>query len=435
MKKLFFILITVSLFCMPAFAAEEKVCEVKGQGINREEAIKKALQQAVAQTKGVEISSRDADFIYRSASADIERKDSGGKTVEFDAVSVETGGTALRTDIAGLVKTYEVLDEKKIDDNTYEVTLKVTVFDYTPLDSTSKIKLAVMPIRALKDKYVFGDSLIAWQDIVTQLSHKLSMGLTETGKFAVLDREYVLEFAKERNMLLSDAAPLEEKAKLGKVLGADYMLVGTVTKAQFLKKQKFSSIVGSDIAEYRADFVFGYRIVVCPSMQVKLADEINISLRDEEVQALVKDWDPKDLDYSEIKDNLIAMVANKAVQTIIDRLYPVRIASIEADGRVIINQGGGKIAEGTLLSVFADGKELFDSDTKESLGKTEILVATIKVTEVLPKISYAKVIEGDSAKLTANLVCRIKESLKPVEGKTGSIERNSTGGVKLPFDK
>ena len=116
MKKELLFLIVLAL-ASPIVFAETKtiVRETKGQGINRDEAIKKALRQAVAQTKGVAISSLDTDFAYRSASADIERKPTG-KKVEFDALSVETGGTTLRTDIAGLVKTYEVLDEKKIDD-------------------------------------------------------------------------------------------------------------------------------------------------------------------------------------------------------------------------------------------------------------------------------------------------------------------------------
>ena len=118
MKKAILYLIILALACPHLFAVETNttVIETKGQGINREEAIKKALQQAVAQARGVMISSRDVDFIYRSASADIERKPTGGKRVEFDAVGVDVGGTALRTNIAGIVKTYEVLNEKKIDD-------------------------------------------------------------------------------------------------------------------------------------------------------------------------------------------------------------------------------------------------------------------------------------------------------------------------------
>jgi len=438
MKLALLFLIILALASPLVFAAETKTIEIgtKGQGINREEAIKKALQQAVAQAKGVAISSSDADFIYRSASADIERKDSGGKRVEFDAVSVETGGTALRTDIAGLVKTYEVLDEKKIDDNTYEVTLKVWVYDYESPETTARLRLAVMPIRTLTDSYRFGELTVSSFDISRQFSQKLAVALTQTNKFAVLDREYIEEFARERNILLSGDASLEEQAKLGEVLSVDYLLVGTITEAGIERKQEWSPAIGHPISEYEADFNFEYRLLVGPTRQIKLADVLDISLdKTDEIKKLVKKWEPQDLDYREMTDNFVSMVANQLVETIIDNIYPIRIASIDKDGQVIINQGGSRISVGQLLDIFSQGKELFDADTKESLGTTEILVATVRIDKVLPKISYAKLIEGDLSKISEGLICRPKKiEEKPAEGLKSDIEKTLQGGVKLPFD-
>jgi len=437
MKKAPLFLIILALASPTLFAAETNttVLETKGQGVNREEAIKKALQQAVAQARGVMISSRDVDFIYRSATADIERKDSGGKRVEFDAVSVETGGTALRTDIAGLVKTYKVLDEKKIDDNTYEVTLKVWVYDYESPDKTDRLRLAVMPIRTLAASYRFGDLITPAWDVSRRFSQKLVTALTQTNKFNVLDREYIQEFAQEKKVLIDDAS-LEELAKLGQVLGVDYMLVGTITEAGIEKKEKWSPAIGRLIREYEADFNFEYRLLVGPTRQLKLADVLDISIdKTDEIKKLVKKWEPQDLDYREMMDNFISMAANQLVETIIDRLYPIRIASINEDGQVIINQGGSRISVGQLLDIFSQGKELFDADTKESLGTTEILVATVRIGKVLPRISYAQLIEGDLSKLSEGLICRPKKiEEKTTEGRKSDIRRTPEGGVKLPFD-
>jgi len=437
MKKAPLFLIILALASPTLFAAETNttVLETKGQGVNREEAIKKALQQAVAQARGVMISSRDVDFIYRSATADIERKDSGGKRVEFDAVSVETGGTALRTDIAGLVKTYKVLNERKISDNTYEVTLKVWVYDYESPDKTTRLRLAVMPIRTLTGSYRFGKLTVSSFDLSRQLSQKLAVALTQTNKFAVLDREYIQEFAQEKKVLIDDAS-LEELAKLGQVLGVDYMLVGTITEAGIEKKEKWSPAIGRLIREYEADFNFEYRLLVGPTRQLKLADVLDISIdKTDEIKKLVKKWEPQDLDYREMMDNFISMAANQLVETIIDRLYPIRIASINEDGQVIINQGGSRISVGQLLDIFSQGKELFDADTKESLGTTEILVATVRIGKVLPRISYAQLIEGDLSKLSEGLICRPKKiEEKTTEGRKSDIRRTPEGGVKLPFD-
>ena len=43
--------------------------------------------------------------------------------------------------------------------------------------------------------------------------------------------------------------------------------------------------------------------------------------------------------------------------------------------------------------VFAVGKELIDPDTKEVLGKEEVEIGKVRVTDVLPKFSKASIVE------------------------------------------
>ena len=441
MKKALLFLTILALASAEAFSADPnavtttKIVETKGQGVNRDEAINMALRQAVAQVKGVDIRSLDTDFDYRSASADIERTPTG-KKVEFDAVGVHTGGTTLRTNMAGQIKTFEVLNEKKLEDGTYEVTLKVTVYDYESPEKTTRLKLAVMPIRTLAATYQFGDIINPSLDTSRLFSQKLTAALTQSNKFNVLDREYMQEFAQERNFLLSGDASVEEMGKLGEALGVDYMLVGTINRAGIVRKETFSPAIGRTISEYEAAFSFEYRLIVGPTRQVKLADVLNIKLeKTEQLKPLVTKWEPQDMDYKEMMDNFIGMAANQLVEKIIDQLYPIRIASIDQNGQVIINQGGSRISVGQLLDIVSQGKELFDADTKESLGTTETLIATIRIDKVMPKISYAKVVEGDLTKLSEGLICRPKKAeARPLEGRKSEIEKTPAGGVKLPFD-
>ena len=64
------------------------------------------------------------------------------------------------------------------------------------------------------------------------------------------------------------------------------------------------------------------------------------------------------------------------------------------DKQITINRGDGTdIAVGQIWNVFAVGEELIDPDTKESLGREEILVGKVKITSVLPKTSTAEIIE------------------------------------------
>ena len=136
------------------------------------------------------------------------------------------------------------------------------VYDYLAPDGTKRLRIAIMPIRATRLRlsvYNRADSLNGYRQ--RNLSHKLSMGLSETNKFAVLEREYILEFAKERKLLVDADAPLQEQAKIRKLLGADYMLVGTISNAQLVKKQERSEAAGYNFGEFEADFVFDYRLI------------------------------------------------------------------------------------------------------------------------------------------------------------------------------
>ena len=65
-----------------------------------------------------------------------------------------------------------------------------------------------------------------------------------------------------------------------------------------------------------------------------------------------------------------------------------------------------------LLDVFAEGEQIFDQDTKESLGKIENLVATLEVERADQKMSFAKVISGDASKISKGLICRIRKIRK-----------------------
>ncbi|MBN1804435.1 MAG: hypothetical protein JW837_04230 [Sedimentisphaerales bacterium] len=435
MKKVYILFILVALICPNLFAAPKAiVCQTKGQGVSREQAIQNALYEAVAQAKGVSVSSGRYRLGFGTAGLGFTTEDSQ-RSVNIDAVSVQTDGSARMTDIAGWVKSYEVIDEQKIDDKTYEVTIKAWVYDYEDPEQTNRLRLAVMPIQTLHNSYSFGNYVPSGAEMSLKLSQQLSAMLTQTNKFAVLDREYIGEFARERNILISDDSPILEKARLGQVLGADYMIAGTISNAQLKIKERASRAIGRRITKYEVDYVFDYRLIVAPTRQVRLADTVNIALEEDQVKVLVKKWEPEDLDYREMVDNLTTMAAKQVVDSIIDKLYPIRIASKNITGRLVINQGGKRISRGSILDVFVQGEELFDSDTKESLGRTENRIATIRIERVTPRISYASLIEGDMDDISAGLICRLRKAEFQTPSRAGSrIERTPQGGAKLPFD-
>lgn len=438
MKALSAILVFSLLIAANLYAGDSNdvvVKEVVGQGSNRNEAIKNALYIAVSQVRGVKVDSGNYEFGFSEAGADIDSRQAGKKKIEIDAVSVATSGTAYTTEIAGLVKTYEILEEKKIDDDTYEVKLRATVYNYAARGDVKRIKIALMPVKTLAGNYLFSNLAVPAATVSNLFSQRLAVGLTQTNKFAVLDRENIVDFAREKQMLLSDNTPLAEQAKLAATLGADYLLVGTISEAKLERRDRFLQATGNTITEYKSRFVFNYRLITSSSRQVVFAGVAEKYLENEEIRALSNEWDPAEWDPAQIRDGVIGLAANEVVKTIIDRLYPIRVAAIQEDGTVVLSQGGDKIAEGTLLGVFTEGKEIFDSDTRESLGKVENVVATIKINRVEPKMSFAQVVDGDASKISKGLACRVKKTTRQdTAGRKADVVRTKQGGVKLPFD-
>ena len=86
-------------------------------------------------------------------------------------------------------------------------------------------------------------------------------------------------------------------------------------------------------------------------------------------------------------------MAGKIVNRVNDVVFPLRIVS-RMDAQVTLNRGDGSaLAVGQVWNVFAQGKELIDPDTGASLGKEELNVGKVRITQINPKTSTGEIIE------------------------------------------
>ncbi len=409
--------------------------EVIGRGRNRDEAVKNALYRAVEQVRGVRVDSSNYEFGFRSSGVGVGDDGPGRRRIEFDSVDVATDGTVYTTEIGGLVRSYKVLDEKQIDPDTYEVTLQVSVYDYGARGQTGRVKVALMPAKTQQDSYVFLNQIISGDTLSSLFSQRLVAGLTQTNKFAVLDRESIVDFTREKEMLFSFDAPLGEQAKLAETLGADYLLVGTINQAQIEKIERYLRAANYTARKFKARFNFDYRLIDSATKQVVLATTAQKYLEDEQVRRLADEQNPLEWDPAQVRDAFISLVANDVIAAVIDRVYPITVAAVQADGQLILNQGGQRMKDGMLLDVYTTGKEVFDNDTGESLGSIESHVATLEIQKVTYTMSMAKVVAGDVSKVNIGSVCRIQKQKRDLGvGMKPDVIRTKTGGVKLPFD-
>jgi len=425
----------VAVLLSTAFAADDViVVTTKGRGLERNEAIKDAIYLAVGKAKGIIVTSDEYEFDFFLNSLDIDRQGTK-RTIDVDAVSLETTGTSYKNKISGIVKTYEVLEEKELDDGTYEVKLKVSVYDYTPLDQTKKVKVAVTPVGSRLKSYIFGETRLGGRDVSFLLSKKLATALTQTNKFTALDRLFEHEFDKEKEIIQEDGS-FEEKARLYEVLGADYMLVAEITDLKLQKKYVTYEVTHNTEVEYELIFTVSYSLISPVTRQIKYADDIMMVLERSELKQFTRHWQPERWDYKQIQQGVFAKMAKDIIADIIDYVYPVRIASIQSNNTLILNQAGKIVTVGQKYNVYSQGKNIVDSDTGLSLGNVENSIAMVLVEKVQNKIARAKVIKGNIADISVGLVCRaVKEEKYEPAGAKSDVIKTRSGGVKLPFDK
>lgn len=100
---------------------------------------------------------------------------------------------------------------------------------------------------------------------------------------------------------------------------------------------------------------------------------------------------------TDVTDALIRAVvkqsADWAATQVVDVIFPVKVIA-KRDKTVTVNRGEGSgLAADEVWRVFAVGKELIDPDTKEVLGKEEVEIGKVRITDVMTKFSRAAVLE------------------------------------------
>lgn len=420
-----------------AFGVHTQTRQVKGVATTREQAIKKALHEAVGQVQGVWVGSGVADSAVGVGSIESTHEEAN-KTIEMEGISLRSQQSITLTMAEGLVKSYEVVGEKKTDDGKYEVTVKVQVYDYQSPLATTKQSLAVSPFEANRGGYVFGDVTVSAAELTKQFSQRLTTLLRDSNRFDLLDRDYDEAFRDEINLIKSDDTNLEQKARLRQVQGADYLLTGRIRRAEITTEQKNIPTTGIRSTAYRGHFVAEIRLLVPATRQVAFSHEYRIKLETPEIKALANEWRRDERDFDQIKDAFLDLAIRRIVEDVLNDLHPIRIAMVE-HRKVILDQGGERMKPDAVYEVFTKGKPVLDPQTQEVLGRDEQKIASLKVTRILPKFCYAEILNGEPSDIEAGQVCRVlPESMNlkiEVEGGMKStIKRTPSGGVKMPFD-
>ncbi|MCG3204450.1 MAG: hypothetical protein KCHDKBKB_01165 [Elusimicrobia bacterium] len=223
--------------------------------------------------------------------------------------------------------------------------------------------------------------------------------LTKSGKFIVVERDKIDQLLAEQKFGQSGVVDPNTAAKVGKILGLNAIVTGSVS--QFGVKKEGKDFIISESKQQIVECTVDIRVVDTETGQVLLADSGkgvvkkssgkflgmgNQSKYDETLEgealraAIVK-----------FTDNIISQVNKKP--------WSCRVAAVK-DGKVYLNAGlEAGIEIGQKLKAFSQGAEILDPTTGLVLGQEEEEIGTLKVASFFGENgAIATVISGATPK-------------------------------------
>lgn len=329
----------------------------------------------------------------------------------------------------GRILGYEVeSSEYDATDKTYKVRLSVRfpgpyVVGRNPHNLR---KMVVATFRPTGTTFSRGGSALGTADWAQALGQKLNEQLTQTRKFTMLDRDFDAEVAAEMARISANDTVPGEAVKLNQKLGTDYLVVGTIAFSD-VAAPTVNPFTGEARMPASATFAeVSYRVLLVPTGQLKWADTVRV-----DASAFAA------LDATQFITVSSEQAAAEICASILSAIYPFSVEGKTGSGLLVIGQGGKTVFVGERMTVFALGEKVRDSRTGEALDRIEDEIGTVEIVRVQEKLSYAKVLSGDAAKMGKG--CRVRRAFAAQDGATSVLPESEPmvkpveGGVFLPF--
>ena len=367
----------------------------EGHGLTREEAINNAIIEAVGKISGVNVSS-----MKRSSTQAIS--DNSGSNI------VDTYSNDISKATKGRADTYNIISAEQDGSGRW-----IAVVEIKNSKTTKSYKAPGLDHKQRRSLAVFNASYGETRGLGESLKSHVITNLTQSRKFNILDRDNGGYYEMEKALISSGNAGGDEIYKLKNVLGSDYLMIFDVKAAQARTKQ--SNLTGKNIT--KAEFAVDYQVILFATREVKYSNTLTMSVS-------VKD---------DLKSNEAAFkkIADKITSDILNAIYPLKIANINGQ-EVVFTQN---LSVGERFDCFSQGKALKDSYTKQGTGdmRVETRAGQVEITRADPKLSYAKIIEGN---MKEGYICRPLgggSGSGYSEGRDANYQVNDGGGVKLGF--
>jgi len=238
------------------------------------------------------------------------------------------------------------------------------------------------------------DNKLEMGRIIDSLADQLHTDIQATHKFDVVDNSDMSDALKAQDLGASGNADSKTAPQIGKITVAKYLVRAKVDDFQdYVEKATFAGT--GDTATKRI-FRFSVTVDIEDSATTKSLATASFTTGNDQFKQIQQEHNYS-VKNGELSDDMMTAISRDMAQKVSDRvldvLFPIKVL-IKNDIEITINRGdGGGVAVGDTFNVFALGQELIDPDTKVSLGRQEVKVGQVKITEVDPNFSKAQVLQ------------------------------------------
>jgi curli biogenesis system outer membrane secretion channel CsgG len=250
----------------------------------------------------------------------------------------------------------------------------------------------------------------SWYHVGRAAQDMMVTALVKGDSFRVIDRERLQALMQEKNLSLSGDVDPKTAVKVGKLLGIEYIIVGSIT--EFGVTNSGASVPGYgglpsfSMKTQRMDAAIDARAINTSTGEIVWADTAKDTSSDKSVYVAgagggSHDGEKLDKILRPVVDKLAASVSAKKLET--SGMGGASDASgvvgkiAKADGGTLYVNAGSEagINEGDEFGVYRVGEQIKDPDTGEVLGANEMKVGRVRITSVKgPRLSTAAAVSG-----------------------------------------
>jgi curli biogenesis system outer membrane secretion channel CsgG len=350
----------------------------QGFGASAGEAVSDAMKLALLQVNGAAIESASVTAKY-GLDVSLNEDSASLRANAFAEVVAQRSGGVIQN-----FRLVELEEPSVLGGKRFKATIEARIAKFTASADMQKVKVVIGQIRFDSASLPMGDRSVSSAEVGQTIRQRISDALVQTGRFAVLDREFSPDIEGELDMIKTGQAPSAELAKLSQAATADIVWSGRVSSLAYHRHARQLKTSDRELVSYSGGWAISEKLVNVATRQVMASD----SLRGE-APSMAPTTLGAGVDGQKVLEDMTSDMVNQVVSSVLRRTFPVTVVSRDGT-QVVLSQGGQALKEGSRYELVGMGAELKDPQTGQSLGRVEQPCCELVVERVTPNLSYGR---------------------------------------------